>query len=802
MNQINDNTKENTLDQAIDNTEISFEERLAYDKISFYYISSPIMLVGNLLGALLLCAIQLGTVDLYSISIWLLVSFIMFLYRFYHYYLFKHESESNKLKDAKIWIDKYYTNTLLSGIVWGSSALLIFPASALLNQMIVIFFLFAIGFSAMGILASKRDLLLTYALVTYSPIMLRLFFMEDAIYTKSAYIILALLLIMILTANYYGKVINNALNNRQHFISIKHTHEKLKERFFSLFERAPVGIYYYTPVLKLQDVNMHFMHINKIEDKEELLNIDLHDSPNVQLIEAHNEVFNGKTGNYRGPFQIPHSKQNLYVNLSTVPMLDGEGNVAGGITIIDDITNEVTAKEEMIRNAYYDMLTNIPNRTLLLDKLKAFLGKKRQNKEYSALLSLDINHFKKVNDTYGHDVGDHLLQQVVKRVDDNIDSHEIFARVTGNKFVILLPSLDMDEELSKKMTLKYISKFHDMFVPPFNVAGDEYHVSFTIGAVLFNDIDASAYDLLKRSETAMYEAKKSARGTTQFYQSSMSQETHETLVLENDMHKAMVNNEFIVYYQPQLDIQQNKIIGAEALIRWNHPKKGFISPALFIPIAEESGTIIKLEEWIIDKIFSEIKVLSQRRGDFMLDHIAINISTVHFLQPHFVEKLMLQLQKHDVKAEWFELEITESGIMRNIDDAVKKIKELKDFGFTFAIDDFGTGYSSLSYLKKLPADIVKIDQSFIMNIHKSKADTTIVEAVIAIAEKFNFKVLAEGVEDKETLEALERLKCDMYQGYYAHKPMPIKDFENLFSYPFLEIHHKKNDVSAEIRVLS
>ena len=216
MNHKNDEIEEDTLDQAIDNTDISFEERLIYDKMGFYYISSPIMLVGNLLGALLLCAIQLGEVDLYSISIWLLVSFVMFLYRFYHYYLFKHESEPNKLKDANIWLDKYYTNTLLSGIVWGSSAFLIFPESELLNQMIVIFFLFAIGFSAMGILASKRDLLLTYALVTYSPIIMRLFFMEDELYTKIAYIILALMLIMILTANYYGKCIEQSSTLHEH----------------------------------------------------------------------------------------------------------------------------------------------------------------------------------------------------------------------------------------------------------------------------------------------------------------------------------------------------------------------------------------------------------------------------------------------------------------------------------------------------------------------------------------------------------------------------------------------------------
>ena len=773
--------KENSLDQALDNTDISFEERLAYDKMVFYYISLPIMLVGNLLGALLLSAIQLESVDLYSIGIWLLVSFIMFLYRFYHYYLFRRESEANKLKNAAIWLDKYYTNTILGGIVWGSSAFLLFPESGLLHQMTLIFFLFAIGFSAMGILASKPDLLLTYALVTYAPIIMRLFFMEDELYNMIAFIILALMLIMILTANYYGKVINNALSNRQHFMTIKHTHEKLKERFFSLFERAPVGIYYYNASLELQDVNIHFMHMNNEKNKEALLNTNLNQLSNSQVIKAHKEVFEGKTGNYRGPFEVLNSNQNLYVNLSTVPMLDTQGNVAGGITIIDDITNEVTAKEEVLRNAYYDMLTNIPNRTLFLDKLKIFISNMRDDSPYAALLFLDIDHFKKVNETYGHDLGDHLLKQVVQRINDCIDSHDIFARITGNKFAILIPVLDKDRTLTQEMIANYIKKIQDQFTLPFLLSGDEQHLSFSTGALMFNDNTMSAYDLLKRSETAMYEAKKETRGTSKFYESSMSQATQETLMLENDIHKAIRNDELIVYYQPQMDIENNKIIGAEALIRWEHPEKGFISPGLFIPIAEESGIIIKLEEWIIDKALSEIKELSKRLGHFPLDHIALNISTVHFLQPHFVEKLMLQLYKHGVKPEWIELEITESGIMRNIDDAAKKIKELKGFGFTFAIDDFGTGYSSLSYLKQLPVNMVKIDQSFILNMHQSKGDATIVEAVAAIAEKFDFKVLAEGVEDKETLDLLKSFNCDIYQGYYGHKPIPMAEFETLLT---------------------
>ncbi|MBT8343548.1 MAG: bifunctional diguanylate cyclase/phosphodiesterase, partial [Sulfurovum sp.] len=538
-------------------------------------------------------------------------------------------------------------------------------------------------------------------------------------------------------------------------------------------------IYYYNPSLELQDVNMHFIHMNKVKNKDALLDTNLHEISNAQVIEAHQEVFKGKTGNYRGPYEILGSNQNLYVNLSTVPMLDSQGNVAGGITIIDDITNEVTAKEEVLRNAYYDMLTNIPNRTLFLDKLKVHLINVKQDDAYAALLLLDIDHFKKINETYGHDLGDNLLKQIVKRIYGTINSQDIFARITGNKFAIFIPSLDSDKTLSKEMASNYVNTIQNKFISPFHLSGQEHHLSFSTGIVLFNNNEIAAYDLLKRSETAMYEAKKDARGTNKFYESIMSQETQETLMVENDIHKAIKNDELIVYYQPQMDIEKNKIIGAEALIRWKHPEKGFISPALFIPIAEESGIIIKLEEWIIDRALGEIKDLTQRFGDFPLNHIALNISTVHFLQPHFVEKLMLILYKHGVKAEWIELELTESGIMRNITDAAKKIKELKSFGFTFAIDDFGTGHSSLSYLKELPVNIVKIDQFFIKNICESKGDASIVEAVIAIAEKFNFKVLAEGVEDENTLEALKELKCDIYQGYYGHRPMPISDFEEL-----------------------
>ena len=769
-----ENINDNSLNHAIENAQVTFKDRLVYDKLTFYYLSLPIILFGNLMGALLLSAIQLNVVDLYSIAIWLSLSIIMFLYGMYHYSLFRKESEQNKLKNSDIWLDKYYANTLIYGIIWGSSAFLMFPESSLLNQMILLFFLFAIGFTAMGVLASKRDLLITYILVTYVPIVLRLFFMESEKYQTIAYVTLFLLLIMLLIANYYGNIINNSLQNRQHFITIKHSHIKLKERFFSLFERAPVGIFYYNDKLELEDINKHFMQMHAIDEKKSLIGKTLYDFANKQIIQAHENVFKGETGNYRGPFSS-FNNENLYVKLSTVPMMNSEGDVAGGITIINDITKEVTAKEEMVRAAYYDLLTNIPNRTLLMDKLTTFLSTTYDTDKYASLLFLDIDNFKKVNETFGHNIGDHLLKQVAKKIENIIGEHEIFARVSGDKFVILIPSLPEDRQEAEALTLQYIHTISTQFNTPLIVAGESYHVTFSIGVVLFNH-EHSSFDLLKSAETAMYEAKKNTRGSSQFYDSSMSVLTKEVLTIENDIHKAIQNNEFFIHYQPQMDVHNNKIIGAEALVRWDHPIKGSIPPSKFIPIAEESGIIIKLEEFIFNAVFQDIKALFESSKTKDLKHIAVNVSTAHFLQPSFVDKVMLLIQKYKLQPEWIEFEITESGLMRNIDDAINKIKDLKNFGFTFSIDDFGTGYSSLSYLKELPVDTIKIDQSFILNMNNNKGDAMIVESVVSIGQKFDLKIVAEGVETIEALDYLKAMKCDTYQGYLGYKPMTLKDF--------------------------
>ncbi len=766
------------MEFAIDNQDISFEKRLAYDKMGFYYFSMPVLLFGNLLGAFLLAAIQLDTVDTYSIGIWLLLCVVMFLYGMYHYRQFRLEDEESKLDKANIWLDRYYADTLINGIVWGSSAFLLFPQTGLLNQMILVFFLFVVGFSAMGVLASKKDLLITYISVMYLPIILRLFFMEGDLYNNIAFVLLALVLLMIIVANYYGKVINKGLENRQDFISIKHTHEKLKERFFSLFERAPVGIYYYGKNLMIEDANEHFKHMSQQDIGDETSEIFVKALKNEKIAKIHTDVFDMKTGEYRGPFEISDGI-NLYVKLSTVPMINAAGEVAGGIAIVNDITNEVTAKEEMMRNAYYDMLTNIPNRTLLMDKLKNTIKEKDRDSLHGAMLYMDIDNFKKVNETFGHNTGDKLLKQVSSRLETLLHSEEVLARIGGDKFVLLVPKLKKNIKESEGVAQKYIESIHGIFADPIRVMGEPYHLSFSIGVVLFNDSSESAFDLLKRAETAMYEAKRSARGTSRFYSSEMGEYAKEQLTIENDLHRAMADNELSVAYQPQIDLKSDKVVSAELLVRWNHPKKGAISPAYFIPVAEESGTIIKLEEWIFNKAFEEVKTLVDEDGKPLLQKVAINLSTVHFIQPNFVEKLMLMVAKHEIDPKQIEIEITESGIMHNLDDAKVKIEELRGFGFSFAIDDFGTGHSSLAYLKKLPVDMIKIDQSFVTNMHQDMGDAMIVESVVSIGQNFNLKVLAEGVEDAVTVAYLKKINCDLYQGRYAHYPMPLEKLKSV-----------------------
>jgi diguanylate cyclase (GGDEF)-like protein/PAS domain S-box-containing protein len=759
---------------------IGFEERLAYDKLTFFYISQPISLVGQIAAAFLLAALMLTTAELKPVSVWFAMNVVLFFYRFYHYFAFKRASEYDKLRNARAWLHRFYTNVLVSGAIWGSSAILLFPEGNLIGQMVIVLFLFAVSFTSMGILASKRDLLLAYALVVFLPMMLRFFFMEGGEdYTDIAYIVMVLMLIVLLVSYYFGRVINSALSNHQYFIEIKHSHDRLKERFFSLFERAPVGIYYYDRNLVIQDVNSQFQMMHRIAFKEDLTGREIAAPVNRLLLDAHKEALQNRSGNYKGPYSRFFSDETIYVELSTVPMHDGNGEVTGGISIIKDITAEVTAKEKMLRNAYYDMLTEVPNRTLLMDRLNGAISGMHTDSEYASLLFIDADNFKKVNDTYGHNVGDDVIRQLAYRIEDSIGDDEMVARIGGDKFAVFLGNLGSDPDSASHYAMERVVEIKRRFGRPIKLGGEDYRMSVSVGVVMFHGRNDTAFDILKRAETAMYHAKESGRNTISFYKESMGLIAREQLKLENELYKALRNGDLQVVYQPQVVVESGELVGAEALVRWYHAEEGPIPPGRFIAVAEASGMIVDLENWIFERIFSEMRILAGLPGGFPLRHIAINVSAIHFLQPHFVAQFMMLVNRYDIDPNWIELELTESEVMHNIHEAIRKIRELREFGIRFSIDDFGTGYSSFAYLKQLPVNVLKVDQAFVMNMADNEGDALIVSAIISIARKFKLEVLAEGVEDACTLRQLKAMSCDTFQGYYAHKPMPLEALTKL-----------------------
>lgn len=773
-----DNSKHDKLNQAVEDFSLTLQKRIEYDRLTFLYMSLPFILIGHLLGAFLFSALQYQVVDTYSIVIWLALSIFVILWRWYHFIQFKKVKEVIKLKESTKWLHHYYIDVIMSGVVWGWSALLLFPTDNYMGQIIVIVFIFAVSFATISSLASKLMLLLLYMAVTFSPLVVRLVVLDEPYSFTALIIVLALVALLIFISEFFGAIINNSLSNHQNFVQVKHENDTLKERFFSLFERAPVGIFYYDEDLKIIDSNERFLKLHDI-DKPTLMQQNLRQIKNQEAINQFKTVFDNNSGYYRGVFTPIKSKKQLFVELSTVPLSDSDNNVTGGICILEDITAEVDAKEEILRRVYYDMLTNIPNRTLFMDRLERALFASKKSHSKGAVIYIDIDNFKSFNDTLGHHNGDVLLQQIANRIGSLGREENTAARLSGDDFVILITELPPQNDQAKERAMLIAKSYKDQFLQPFTIDDQEYYVNTSMGISFFPNINESAFDILKRAETAMYHAKKQGRNRIELHQKDMDEEISVILDIENRLRAAIKHNEFELFYQPQVDISSNSIISAEALIRWKQKDGSYVMPGQFIPIAEASGLIIPMSAWILETAIQQMITWKEQDEPLQIDRVAINISAIHFAQVDFVDQIKTIVDKYAIDPKHIELELTESMALFNIEETIQKIEELKKVGISFALDDFGTGYSSLAYLKRLPIDYLKIDQSFIKNMMVDNEDKLITDTIVSVAQSFKLKVIAEGVEEVDQLEYLKSIECDIYQGYLRNKPVPAEEFETM-----------------------
>ena len=439
------------------------------------------------------------------------------------------------------------------------------------------------------------------------------------------------------------------------------------------------------------------------------------------------------------------------------------------ICVISDITNQKEAEQRIHQLAYHDPLTGLANRTLLQDRIKHAISIAKRNHSRMALLFIDLDNFKSVNDTFGHDAGDEVIKTQAQRLLSCIRQSDTVARFGGDEFVIFLDNVKSTSDLShlSQKILTTLSK-------PIKKAGSSITLTSSIGVSIFPD-DGLNYDqLMKSADTAMYTAKAFGKDNFRYFSSAMMAKVDERLQLEMELRDAIIKNQFEMYYQPRICLANKKVSGAEALIRWNHPEKGLIYPVFFIPYAEEAGLINEIGQQVIGTV---IKQLAQWKIDLVKEiPIAINISALQFNEGEIRETIMKQCKLHEVSPNLIELEITESVVMENPEKSTKTLQDLRNIGVRIAIDDFGTGQSSLAYLKKLPLDTLKIDKSFIHDIEKNADDIAIVKIIIALAKVLDLDIIAEGVELSVQEKMLNNLSCQHVQGYYYAKPMPAKEF--------------------------
>lgn len=480
-------------------------------------------------------------------------------------------------------------------------------------------------------------------------------------------------------------------------------------------------------------------------------------------------------GTYLKSTNLTKGQIEIFCEWFNTAIFDANGNVISIASMVQDETAFVRAQQEVQHLAYYDALTSLPNRRMLMDRLRQVRGGCDRSKQFSGLMFIDLDNFKEVNDAYGHDVGDELLINISQRLQHVVRVGDTVARMGGDEFVILLADLGHDQLKAIEACTGIANKIVDVLSLPFEFKQFCYPVTASLGLSLIHSGMGSAEDILRHADQAMYEAKAAGRNCLRFYEESLEQILDRKAMLKMALVGALQREQFVVFLQPQMAHQT--LIGGEALLRWSHPDLGMISPAEFIPLAEETGVIVSVGYWVLEQVCTLLQAWHAEGGCYI--SLAVNVSVIQFAQADFVERMKDILQRHHFPPHMLKLELTESLMIQNVDEIVCKMHALKTLGICLSLDDFGTGYSSLSVLKKLPLDELKIDRIFVQDILQNSESAAIAETIIAMGNKLNLSIIAEGVETAEQVQYLQSLGCHKFQGFLYGKPCAIEDFNRL-----------------------
>ncbi|HLP96972.1 MAG TPA: EAL domain-containing protein [Sideroxyarcus sp.] len=507
-------------------------------------------------------------------------------------------------------------------------------------------------------------------------------------------------------------------------------------------------------------------------------------NPNMLSSGRHEKVFYqhmwdeiNNHGRWSGEMWDRRKDGGIYPKWLTITSVKFMGEVTHYVAVFVDITERKKAEEEIKNLAFYDPLTQLPNRRLMQDRLRLAVAQSARSEGFGALMFIDLDHFKVLNDTKGHEYGDRMLVEVAKRLQGCVRETDTTARFGGDEFVVLLEGLSATQAEAVAQAGSIAEKIRDALAQPYELGNTLHRSSPSIGVVLFKGDAVSTDELLKQADLAMYQAKEGGRNMVRFFETSMQAMLESRTLLENALRQAMPNNELELFYQLQTN-DAKELLGAEVLLRWRSAVIGMVSPADFIPLAEQTKLILPIGHWVLETACKQLKAWE---GHPLLGkmHLAVNISPVQFHQPDFVRQVKTILAETGANPRMLELELTENLVLEDVDEATRKMDALKEIGVRFSMDDFGTGYSSLQYIKRLPIDLLKIDQSFVRDILTDPGDAMMVQTIAGMAHNFGFNVIAEGVETHDQLQPLIDRGCQTFQGYLFSRPVPVADFEKL-----------------------
>jgi diguanylate cyclase (GGDEF)-like protein/PAS domain S-box-containing protein len=507
-------------------------------------------------------------------------------------------------------------------------------------------------------------------------------------------------------------------------------------------------------------------------------------SPRLLKSGRHNAAFYAamwesltRTGAWRGEIWNRQKSGHVYPEWLTITAVKGsDGGVTHYVGTLIDITQRKAAEADIEHLAFYDQLTQLPNRRLLLDRLRQALATSARSRRQGAILFIDLDDFKTLNDTKGHDLGDLLLQQVARRLLTCVRAGDTVARLGGDEFVVMLEDLSDSADAAANRAEIVGEKILAAFAPPYELAGQEHHSTGSIGVTLFSDARETVDDLLKRADLAMYKAKEGGRNTLRFFDPEMQAAVTARAELEKELRRGVREGQFVLHYQAQVD-GEGRMTGAEALVRWRHPRRGLILPAEFMHLAEETGLILPLGQWVLKTVCAQL-VAWREQPDTAHLTLAMNVSAREFRHPDFVTGVLAAIDGSGADPHRLMLEFTESPLLENMEETLAKMTALKARGEGFSLDDFGTGYSSLSNLKHLPLNQLKIDQSFVRDVLTDSNDAAIARTIMALGQSLGLEVIAEGVETEEQREFLARQGCQAFQGFLFGRPGPMEDLRD------------------------